>query len=82
MHKGILPRLALHERGQVGYKFVSYYLLFGLINFDRICGRVGSVPTYQWYVDEQNPEDVTIIMKNIGLNDGHSEGISFTLSGA
>ena len=48
----------------------------------RICGQVGSVPPFQWFVDDlQHPEDVSIIMKNIGLNDGSDEGIGFTLSG-
>ena len=50
-------------------------------NFDRICGRIGTVPPFQWYVDDQQQQDVTIIMKNIGLDDGDTEGISFTLSG-
>jgi hypothetical protein len=40
------------------------------------------VPPFQWFVDDlQHPEDVSIIMKNIGLNDGADEGIGFTLSG-
>jgi hypothetical protein len=51
------------------------------IVFRRICGHIGTVPPFQWYVDEHEPEEVTIIMKNIGLNDGRDEGLSFTLSG-
>jgi hypothetical protein len=46
----------------------------------RICGRIGTVPPFQWHVDE-HPENVTITLKHIGLNDGMSEGLSFTLTG-
>jgi hypothetical protein len=48
---------------------------------NRICGRINYIQPYFWYVEEQKPEVVTITMKNIGLNDGFSEGFSFTLSG-
>jgi hypothetical protein len=54
--------------------FILYFL-------KRICGRVHTVPAFQWYVDNQQPEDVTIILKHVGLNDGYSEGLAFTLSG-
>ncbi|KAK4004147.1 hypothetical protein OUZ56_005892 [Daphnia magna] len=47
----------------------------------KICGRVNYIQPYYWYVEDQKPETVTITMKNIGLNDGFSEGFSFTLSG-
>jgi hypothetical protein len=30
-------------------------------------------------VDDQKLEDVSIVMENIGLNDGRSEGLSFSL---
>lgn len=57
------------------------FLLDSLVSY-RICGQVGTVPPFQWFVDDlQHPEDVSIIMKNIGLNDGADEGIGFTLSG-
>ena len=50
--------------------------------FDRICGSIASVPPFSWMVDQlHNPEDVVVIMKNIGLDDGQSEGLSFTVSG-
>ena len=58
---------------------IRYFSPF--LNKKRICGHIGTVPPFQWYTDDQQPEDVTIIMKNIGLNDGNSEGLSFTLSG-
>ncbi|XP_057375617.1 mucin-2-like [Daphnia carinata] len=47
----------------------------------KICGRVNYIQPYYWYVEDQKPDIVTITMKNIGLNDGFSEGFSFTLSG-
>ncbi len=61
---------------------LNFNLLFHSIalNFYRICGRINSVPPFQWYVENQEPE-VTINLKHVGLNDGYSEGLSFTLSG-
>jgi hypothetical protein len=50
-------------------------------DFLRICGRLETVPTFQWYVEDQQPENVTISLKHVGLNDGYWEGLSFTLSG-
>ena len=47
----------------------------------RICGRVHTVPAFQFYVDNAHQEDISIILKHVGLNDGYSEGLSFTLSG-
>ncbi|XP_046441852.1 uncharacterized protein LOC124192539 [Daphnia pulex] len=50
----------------------------------RICGHyVGDVPAFHWYVDAYQPEnEVTVVtMKNLGINDGFSEGLSFTLQG-
>ena len=47
----------------------------------RICGRVNNVPAFQWYIEDQQPENVTITLKHNGLNDGFSEGLGFTLSG-
>jgi hypothetical protein len=32
-------------------------------------------------VEDQHPEDVSIVLKHAGLNDGYWEGLSFTLSG-
>ena len=49
--------------------------------FNRICGRIETVPPFQWYVEDQHPEDVSIVLKHAGLNDGYWEGLSFTLSG-
>ncbi|KAI9554659.1 hypothetical protein GHT06_019932 [Daphnia sinensis] len=69
-------RLAQEDRCSKGYYRVSPFMKEA-----KICGRIGTVPSFQWYVDDKQPEDVTIIMKNIGLNDGNSEGLSFTLSG-
>lgn len=52
---------------------------------NRICGELGTLPPFQWYVDNTkyppSDADVSVIMKNIGLNDGKDEGIAFTLSG-
>jgi hypothetical protein len=60
--------------------------LFGKSRFlywhNRICGRVNNVPAFQWYIEDQQPENVTITLKHNGLNDGFSEGLGFTLSGA
>lgn len=47
----------------------------------RICGRIGIAPPLHWYVEEQQSEDVTIVMENVGLDDGRSEGFSFSLQG-
>ncbi|XP_057375620.1 uncharacterized protein LOC130696554 [Daphnia carinata] len=48
----------------------------------KICGRIGNIPPFHWYFDSQQAEkNVTITMKNIGINDGYSEGVSFTLQG-
>jgi len=47
----------------------------------RICGRIDSLPAFHWYVEDQKPGDVSITMKNIGINDGFCEGMSFTLQG-
>lgn len=47
----------------------------------RICGRIDSIPAFHWYVEDQQPNDVSIMMKNIGINDGFSEGLAFTLQG-
>lgn len=47
----------------------------------RICGRIGDVRPFQWYVDNHQPENVTIIMENTGIGDGKPEGLSFTLQG-
>ncbi|XP_046636389.1 uncharacterized protein LOC124315074 [Daphnia pulicaria] len=68
-------RLATEDRCSKGYYRVSPFMKEA-----KICGHIGTVPPFQWYVDENQPEEVTIIMKNIGLNDGRDEGLSFTLS--
>jgi len=48
----------------------------------KICGSLESVPPFTWMVDQsQTPEEVNIVMKNIGLNDGQSEGLGFSVSG-
>lgn len=52
-----------------------------LLSTERICGRIDSIQSYHWYVEDQQPNAVTITMKNIGINDGYSEGLSFTLQG-
>jgi hypothetical protein len=36
---------------------------------------------FQWYVENQQPENVTITLRHAGLNDGFAEGLGFTLSG-
>ncbi|KAI9554664.1 hypothetical protein GHT06_019937 [Daphnia sinensis] len=59
-----------------GYLHISPFM-----NQTRLCGRIDSIPPYHWYIDDQQPSDVTITMKNIGINDGYSEGLSFTLQG-
>jgi hypothetical protein len=61
-----------------------YYVLFKnhylFVILDRICGRINFVPAFQWYVEDQQPE-VTINLRHVGLDDGYSEGLAFTLSG-
>uniref|UniRef100_A0A0P5JVM9 Uncharacterized protein n=1 Tax=Daphnia magna TaxID=35525 RepID=A0A0P5JVM9_9CRUS len=59
----------------------GYYAVYPFMKQVKICGRIGDVPPLQWYVDTQQQENVTIIMENIGLDDGHPEGLSFTLQG-
>ncbi|EFX80477.1 hypothetical protein DAPPUDRAFT_243752 [Daphnia pulex] len=57
--------------------FMDNYLF---VTLDRICGRINFVPAFQWYVEDQQPE-VTINLRHVGLDDGYSEGLAFTLSG-
>ncbi|KAI9554661.1 hypothetical protein GHT06_019934 [Daphnia sinensis] len=57
----------------------GYYTVSPFMKEARICGRIGTVPPYQWYVDDQKSEDVTIFMETVGLKDGRSEGLSFSL---
>ncbi|EFX72521.1 hypothetical protein DAPPUDRAFT_254379 [Daphnia pulex] len=45
----------------------------------KICGRIGDVPPLQWHVEDQQPETVTISMRNMGLEEDKSTGLSFTL---
>ena len=52
-----------------------------ILGYNRICGRIGDVPPLQWQVENQQPETVTISMRNIGLDDDKSAGLSFTLQG-
>ncbi|XP_057375619.1 uncharacterized protein LOC130696553 [Daphnia carinata] len=59
----------------------GYLQISPFMNQTRLCGRIDSIPPYHWYVDDQQPNDVIITMKNIGINDGYSEGLSFTLQG-
>ena len=82
MHKRILSCLTIHERSQVYNTDIiqSSSYLFTLL-FNRICGRIETVPPFKWYVEDQHPEDVSIVLKHAGLNDGYWEGLSFTLSG-
>ncbi|KAK4004152.1 hypothetical protein OUZ56_005897 [Daphnia magna] len=48
----------------------------------KICGRIGNIPPFHWYFDSQQAEkNVSIIMKNMAINDGYSEGVSFSLQG-
>ncbi len=81
MRQRILSSLSFYERCKV-YHYIplknSRKLNFYFI---RICGRIETIPTFQWYVEDQQPENVTIILKHFGLNDGYWEGLSFTLSG-
>ncbi|XP_046653352.1 uncharacterized protein LOC124344005 [Daphnia pulicaria] len=61
----------------------GYYTVSPNMRGARICGHVGDVPSFHWYVDAYQPEnEVTVVtMKNLGINDGFSEGLSFTLQG-
>ncbi len=58
-----------------------FFLFIKFVIKNRICGRIETVPPFQWYVEDQHPEDVSIVLKHAGLNDGYWEGLSFTLSG-
>lgn len=89
MHQGILHRFPVHDASQVR---VARHLLnirahslhdhiTRLVITNRICGRIGTAPPLHWYIDDQQPEDVTIVMENIGLDDGRAEGFSFSLQG-
>lgn len=64
-------------------KVIICFLNFsnGFFEQKRICGRIGTVPPFQWHVDDQQSENVTIHLRHIGINDGDSEGLSFTLTG-
>ncbi|XP_057375611.1 uncharacterized protein LOC130696547 [Daphnia carinata] len=57
----------------------GYYTVSPFMKEARICGRIGTVPPYQWYVDDQKPEEVTVFMESVGLGDHRSEGLSFSL---
>nr|CAH0107129.1 unnamed protein product [Daphnia galeata] len=59
----------------------GYYRVSPFMKEAKICGRIETVPPFQWYVEDQHPEDVSIVLKHAGLNDGYWEGLSFTLSG-
>lgn len=59
----------------------GFYRVSPFMKQTKICGRVDTVPPFQWYVDDQEPEDVTISLKHNGLNDGYSEGLGFSLKG-
>jgi hypothetical protein len=52
-----------------------------MMGYNRICGRIGDVPPLQWHVEDQQPETVTISMRNMGLEEDKSTGLSFTLQG-
>jgi len=61
---------------------IIFSVIFNNDFIDRICGSLESVPPFTWMVDQsQTPEEVNIVMKNIGLNDGQSEGLGFSVSG-
>jgi hypothetical protein len=51
------------------------------MGYNRICGRIGDVPPLQLHVEDQQPETVTISMRNMGLEEDKSTGLSFTLQG-
>ncbi|XP_046452601.1 uncharacterized protein LOC124200420 isoform X2 [Daphnia pulex] len=59
----------------------GYLRISPFMNETKICGRIDSIPAFHWYVEDQQPNDVSIMMKNIGINDGFSEGLAFTLQG-
>ncbi|KAI9554666.1 hypothetical protein GHT06_019939 [Daphnia sinensis] len=59
----------------------GYYRVSPFMKEAKICGRIETVPAFQWYVEDQQPENVTISLRHVGLNDGYWEGLSFTLSG-
>nr|CAH0107160.1 unnamed protein product [Daphnia galeata] len=63
----------------------GYYRVSPIMKGARICGRIGDAPPFQWYVDAAHQSagnDVTVVtMKNMGINDGYNEGLSFTLQG-
>ncbi|XP_046453639.1 uncharacterized protein LOC124201191 [Daphnia pulex] len=59
----------------------GFYRVYPFMKEAKICGRIGDVPPFQWYVDNHQPKDVTIIMDNTGIGDGNPEGLSFTLQG-
>lgn len=69
-------RLSADRRCTKGYYRVSPFMKEA-----KICGRINTVPAFQWYVEDQQPENVTITLKHNGLDDGYSEGLGFTLSG-
>ncbi|XP_057375622.1 uncharacterized protein LOC130696555 isoform X2 [Daphnia carinata] len=71
-----LSRLSDEEECSEGFYRVSPFMKQA-----KICGRVDTVPPFQWYVEGQEPEDVTISLKHNGLNDGYSEGLGFSLKG-
>ncbi|XP_057374926.1 mucin-5AC-like [Daphnia carinata] len=82
-HRGIIT-MTIDERSRLADDVEclrGYYRVAPFMNDSKICGRVHTVPAFQWYVDHSQPEDVSIILKHVGLNDGYSEGLSFTLSG-
>ncbi|XP_032786141.2 uncharacterized protein LOC116923733 [Daphnia magna] len=59
----------------------GYYRVSPFMKETKICGRIETLPPFQWYVEDQQPDDVSIVLKHAGLNDGYWEGLSFTLSG-
>lgn len=86
MYKRIFHCFTHYEGSKVNCHTIFFFrrnflaeLTFIFLSVYRLCGRIGTVPPFQWYVDVEKPEDVTIAMENIGLNDGRSEGLSFSL---
>lgn len=72
-------RLPENEKCTKGYFRVSPFMKEA-----KLCGPIGSAPAFQWHVDQdsrQPNEEVSIIMKSIGLNDGHAEGVAFSIKG-
>lgn len=60
----------------------GYFRIAPFMKEAKICGLLDSVPPFSWMVDQsQSPEDIHIVMKNIGLNDDRPEGLAFTLQG-